>query len=339
MLARPGHAIGAHFLIDCQIFLMKLLYNPIFLNHDTGMHPENRKRLECLGDLEETNIIDGSPFLTLVHTPDYLQAVRRACEQGDYLDPDTMTSSQSYQIAIDAVGATIMAADSGDFAVIRPPGHHAYPTHASGFCLLNNVAIAAQKLANEGKKVLVLDFDGHLGDGTFNYFYNQDQVLYISMHQYPAFPGMGKADEIGAGKGKGFTVSIPLPPGSGDDIFERTYDIFLPVARQFNPDVVAVSAGFDAHQYDPLLNLRLSVNSYYDLGKLLRSEFKTIFAALEGGYNIKELPKCLFNFVDGVNGTPQRFTEKRTDSEILIIEEYEIRESVIQSYLSKFWSF
>ncbi len=301
------------------------------------MHPENRNRLDSLGHLKEREIIDATDHLTLVHSTDYVRRVQDACQKGAHLDPDTMTSLGSYRPALDAVGATIMAAEEGGFALVRPPGHHAYPTYASGFCLFNNVAIAAQKLANDGKKVLILDFDGHLGDGTFHNFYNHDQVLYVSMHQYPAFPGMGKADEIGAGKGRGFTVSIPLPPGSGDDIFERTYDVFVPVARQFDPDVVAVSAGFDAHQYDPLLDLKLSVNTYYDLGKLLRDEFKTVFATLEGGYNIQQLPRCLFNFVDGINGEVQRFNERRTDSEPIIIEEYKLRESAVKSNLSKFW--
>ncbi|MBK8969047.1 MAG: hypothetical protein IPM36_20710 [Lewinellaceae bacterium] len=135
-----------------------------------------------------------------------------------------------------AVGATVLAMERGDFALVRPPGHHAYRAEAHGFCLFNNIAIAAQKAVDAGKRVLILDFDGHLGDGTMDIFYRSDQVLYWSLHQYPAYPGNGSPIEIGAGAGLGFTINCPLPAGSGDDIFRHAVEYMLPAAgEQFQP--------------------------------------------------------------------------------------------------------
>ena len=317
---------------------MKILYNSIFLEHDTGMHPENRKRLEECGDLPETAIENGEKYLTLFHTPEYIDRVKKACKEGIHLDVDTMTSERSYEAAIYAVGATVMASRTNDFALVRPPGHHAYPSKSSGFCIFNNIAIATQKLVSEGKKVLIFDFDAHLGDGTVKFFYDSDQVLYWSLHQFPAFPGGGYADEIGEGKGKGYTINVPLPPGSGDEIYINAVDRFMPLAEQFDPDVVAVSAGFDAHQYDLLLDLRISLNTYYRLGKLLGSKFENVFATLEGGYNVQFFPRCLFNFIDGINGEEMRFKEQTTDSRIIAIDEFELRMYELEKALSPYWN-
>lgn len=316
---------------------MKIIFNKIFLEHDTGMHPENKKRLESLGKLNETKIKSGEPYLELVHTREYINLVKEACSQGGHLDPDTIVSEKSYEAAIYAVGATIMASKTNDFALVRPPGHHAYPNHASGFCLFNNVAIATQNLVNNGKKVMIFDFDGHCGDGTETIFYSSNKVLYWSLHQFPAYPGIGGLDEIGEGKGKGYTINAPLPAGSGDDIYMDAVNRLMPIAEQFKPDVVAVSAGFDAHQYDYLLNLKLSTNIYYELGKILSEKFKNIFATLEGGYDVEVLSKCIFNFIDGINNNKIRFKEEPTNSSIEVIEEYKIRMDKLNKNLSEFW--
>jgi len=317
---------------------MDLIYNSIFLEHDTGMHPENKKRLLSLDGLVETKIENGEKYLNLIHEQAYIDKVKKFCEQGGgHLDHDTIVSSKSYQAAVYAVGAAIQASKTNDFALIRPPGHHAYADRPSGFCIFNNIAIAAQYHVNRGKRVLIFDFDGHLGDGTMDLFKESKQVMYWSIHQYPAFPGGGDSSEIGEGQGKSYTMNIPLPPGSGDDIFLDAFNSFLVVAKQFNPDIVAVSAGFDAHKDDLLLDLNLSSNSYYELGRVLRESFDNIFACLEGGYSISIFSECLYSFLDGINDKAYRFSAENTYSRHQIREEYEFRKSFAIHNLSKYW--
>jgi len=316
---------------------MDLIYSKAFLGHDTGMHPENRKRLEAFGQLPESEIESGEQYLGLYHTKEYIEKVRVGCREGCALDQDTVCSKGSFQAAVMAVGATIKASETGGFALARPPGHHAHPERSSGFCLFNNVAIAAQRLANQGKKVLIFDFDGHLGDGTLKFFYGSDRVMYWSLHQFPAFPFAGSENDIGEGPGKGFSINVPLPPESGDDLYIRGIRQFLPVARQFNPDVVAISAGFDAHQHDLLLDLRVSVNAFHETGKILRENFKNLFATLEGGYNVETLPRCVYNFLDGINGASPRYSEEPTDSRIQVIDEFDARVTQLERNLREVW--
>ncbi len=313
---------------------MKPITNKIFLEHDTGMHPENAKRIENLG-FAESDVPDGEEFLELFHTRHYIDRVKDLSSKGALLDPDTMTSQGSYNAAVHAVGATVKASETGGFAIVRPPGHHAHPDRSSGFCLFNNISIAVKKLVDEGKRVLIFDFDGHLGDGTMKFFYSSDKVMYWSLHQYPAFPGLGNVEEIGEGVGKGFTIPIPLPKDSGDDIFLDAIKRTLPIAKRFNPDIVAVSAGFDAHQHDPVLDLRISLNPFYEVGKMLKENFKDVFATLEGGYNVEILSKCIHNFLDGVNGKPQQFKEESTDSMIQVHDEYNLRMDLLMKNLGE----
>ncbi len=319
---------------------MTPIYHDIFLEHDTGAHPENAQRLKALQPLPRTDLIDGEPFLSIIHEQSYIEHVMDLCRRGGgHLDADTVVSRRSYEAAVSAIAATVMASRSQGFAVVRPPGHHAHPDHAAGFCLFNNIAIAAQDLVRQGKKVLIFDFDGHLGDGTERFFYGTDRVMYWSLHQFPAYPHSGDEDQIGEGPGKGFTINVPLPPGSGDDIFFKAVEHILPVARAFGPDVVAVSAGFDACQHDPLLELRLSVSAFYKIGKILRDNFDNIFAALEGGYNTEILPQCFNNFLRGVNGQDIFRAERPTDSSIQVIEEFDLRLGNLERNLAPYWKF
>lgn len=318
---------------------MNLLYHSIFLNHDTGAHPENRKRLELFDYLPDTPLIDGREYLELIHPATYIRDVKHTASFGAPLDGDTMTSSGTFEAAYSAVALTIQAAESNGFALVRPPGHHAYADRCSGFCIFNNIAIATQKLVKEGKRVAIFDFDGHLGDGTSHLFYNTDQVLYWSLHQYPAFPGHGFVDEIGEGKGRGFTINVPLPPGSGDDIFMHAMDHFLPVLIQFEPDVVAISAGFDAHQYDPLLQLKASGNTFYSIGWMLSEQFPRLFATLEGGYNLDALGKSVYNFLAGINHEPIANEEMPTMSGMRVWETYELYLHSVIGKLTPYWKF
>jgi acetoin utilization deacetylase AcuC-like enzyme len=316
---------------------MKLLYNSIFLQHDTGTHPEGRARLQAFEGLNETKVENGEQYLELVHNKQHIQRVKEASRHSAMLDPDTKTSPGTYEAAVHAVGTAVMASRSYDFALVRPPGHHAHPDHSAGFCIFNNIAIATQRLVNEGRRVLIFDFDGHWGDGTARFFYKTNKVLYWSLHQSPGYPGSGLVSDIGEGKGEGYTVNMPLPPGSGDDIYLRAVNKLMPVAKQFRPDMVGVSAGFDAHHADPLLQLQLTMDTYYELGLLLQANFKDIFACLEGGYATEFLPKCVKNFVDGINQSPLHFTEKQTYTNDELTEEFDERLASLQENLNEFW--
>jgi len=316
---------------------MKLLYNSIFLEHLTGAHPENSSRLAAFEQLPDTEIEDATSLLPLVHTSDHIEKVISASAKGLRLDADTITSPRSYEVACAAVSLAVRAATGNDFALVRPPGHHAYPAYGSGFCLFNSIAIAVQNLVLQGNRVLVLDFDGHCGDGTEHIFYDTDQVLFWSLHQSPAFPGKGFVDDIGKDAGLGYTINVEMPPGTGDDLFFEAIERLLPIARQFEPDVVAVSAGFDAHQADPLLQLRLSSDAYFRLGQLLFTTFEKVFAVLEGGYNTSVLPQCIHNFVDGFNGQPQSKIEAPTQSDIAIREAFHRNLKELENNLSTYW--
>lgn len=316
---------------------MELHFHPSCLGHDTGSHPENQRRLEAFNHLPAAPPHLGEPYLSLVHAPDYIAQVKAFSASATAIDGDTRLSVGSYLAATYAVGATVQAAETNGFALVRPPGHHAYAAHGSGFCLFNSVAVAAQYLVNQGKRVLILDFDGHLGDGTSAIFYHTDQVMYWSLHQYPAFPGHGFVEEIGVGAGLGFNLNAPLPPGAADDIFLDAFDHFLAIAEQFAPDVVAVSAGFDANQFDPLLELRVSNYSYYRIGQVLAQKFPRIFATLEGGYNIQELVKGINSFVAGINGAPFPYEETRTVSGLRVWETYEIYLHGALGKLKNYW--
>jgi acetoin utilization deacetylase AcuC-like enzyme len=295
---------------------LKYIFRSECLQHQTGNHPERAERLYSFRNLPNTEIPEAAEYLRLVHHGDYIQKVKTACEHSIPMDGDTLTSPLSFEAACAAVGASVKAAETNGFALIRPPGHHAYPGRASGFCLFNNIAIATRYLSQQGKKIMILDIDGHLGDGTSAVFYNDPKVLFCSLHQFPAFPGNGWIDEIGSGPGKGYTVNLPLPPGSADDIFWQGMNFLQPIAQAFNPDVVAVSAGFDAHHSDPLLQLNLSLSCFYKCGTWLSSQFENVFAVLEGGYNLESLPKAIHQFYHGMNQLKEPHPEATSSSDI-----------------------
>jgi acetoin utilization deacetylase AcuC-like enzyme len=278
---------------------LKVLFNNKFLPHNPGSFAEGPYRIEAfLSQTEETDL-NGEEFITLVHSKDHLDSVRKACFNEGML-AEVNLSALSYEAAISAVGLSVLSAEQGDFAVIRPPGHHAKTSRSDGFCLFNNIAIASQKLVNEGKKVFILDIDGHHGDGTQQIFYRSNQVLFCSVHQLYAYPGTGYSNETGEGPGKGYTLNFPLPGGSGDRQLLDAVELAIERAEEFKPDVVGVSAGFDGYKEDRLLDLQYTLDGYYQCGKRLSQSFDHIFAVLEGGYHM-EIKECTEHFIKGVN--------------------------------------
>jgi len=241
--------------------------------------------------------------LLRVHAADYLDTIAEADGRAVMLDPDTFTSPESVEIAGLAAGATVQAAEHAlernepAFALVRPPGHHAERDRAMGFCLYNNVAVAAAHALAAGKShIAVVDIDVHHGNGTQWMFYDDPRVLYFSTHQFPFYPGTGAANEVGTGEGRGFTFNVPLEMGATDADYELVYrSAIVPVLREFGPDLVLVSAGFDAHERDPLASMRVTTDGYAAIVRQLVTSAKNgaIAFATEGGYDLSALADCL----------------------------------------------
>jgi len=266
------------------------IYDPIYLQHDTGQHVENAGRLEAIiSHLEQTGLtqrlVSIKPSaasleeLALVHDERHISRIRDVAQRGGgWLDPDTVMSADSYEAAIYAAGGAITATKAvitGDvasaFALVRPPGHHATPRQAMGFCLFNNVAIATKYALTKHnlERIAIIDFDVHHGNGTQETFYDDPQVLYISTHEYPFYPGTGDANEIGSGLAKGTTVNIPLPAGCGDDEYLVVFEqIVSPAVRRFKPQIIMVSAGYDPHWADPLAMMQVSTIGFAQMIKI-----------------------------------------------------------------------
>ena len=285
--------------------------------HNGGSgHPERPARLEaCIAALASAWLkpVTDLPAATdeqlaRVHTVAYLERLERFCRRGGgYLDGDTYAREESFDIARRAAGSCCRAVDEvfssgrGGFCLVRPPGHHATASRAMGFCLLNNVAVGAAHAGASapGRKVSIVDFDVHHGNGTQDIFWEEASVQYISMHQYPWYPGTGALDETGAGAGAGTTVNIPLPAGATDRIYLEAMDrIVVPALEDFGPDVIWASAGFDAHARDPLGSMLVSTPGFGAMALMLAGAAGELcggrlLMTLEGGYDLQALASSL----------------------------------------------
>ena len=255
--------------------------------------------------------------LTRVHTETYVEAIRRFCASGGgALDPDTVATAASWEAARLSAGSGLTALDAleaGDadlgFVVMRPPGHHALANRAMGFCLFNNVAIAARHLTARGQRVAIFDWDVHHGNGTQEIFYDDPEVLYLSLHEFPAYPGTGWLTETGSGDGAGFTLNVPWPTGTTGASYRYVTDtVLVPVLRQFGPDWILVSAGYDAHRADPLAGIELESTDYRFMAGRLAEVVPPgrIAVFLEGGYDLEALrdsaAATVRGFADGAGG-------------------------------------
>jgi acetoin utilization deacetylase AcuC-like enzyme len=347
-----------------------IVYSPKYLNHKTGPHhPESPSRLRVIiRELNKSRLLKNEKCslvepeiasikeLKLIHKPDYIHLVQRICRSGGgLLDlEDTVVSPESYEVARLAVGGTLKAVDlvmtgkfSNAFALVRPPGHHAGPYYAMGFCVFNNIAVAASHLIENFNlnRVLILDIDAHHGNGTQEIFYRSKKVLYISLHEDPsAFPLTGFVEENGEDEGLGYTVNIPLPFGTSDKIYLKAFnEIAVPIITQYKPQFILVSTGFDNHRTDPVAELSLSAYSYlkiFDFVLELASKFcqGKLVAALEGGYNLRYLGKLAAAVTARMAEIPYSIRDKRSGAVSAIRKKGEKTIEEVKKIQSSFWN-
>jgi acetoin utilization deacetylase AcuC-like enzyme len=335
-----------------------LIVDPVFLEHrNPPGHPERPERMAalirgCSGLPETIARIPPCPaeqeWLEKVHSRQHLERVRGGgAESIQALDPDTFTSARSEQVARLAAGGAIRLLQliqsrqiRAGFSLARPPGHHASRDRAMGFCLLNHAAVAAEWALQErlARRVAILDFDVHHGNGTQEIFWSRSDVLYLSSHQYPHYPGTGALAEVGASRGEGYTVNFPVPAGHGDDFFVPLYrDLALPVLRQFKPDLIIVSAGYDACDGDPLGGMKMTDQGFGRITELLVSAAgelcqRRLLFLLEGGYHLEGLRKGVMATIEAGAGLRHFRPDDVTGS-----EEFEAYREKARAVLGRYW--
>jgi acetoin utilization deacetylase AcuC-like enzyme len=309
-----------------------------YLEHLAGpRHPERPERLQAvLSGVQRHADIDAlvplEPIeaarsdLERVHPAAYLDRIEQICAGGGgRLDPDTYASAGTWRAATLAAGAGLTAVDAlrrgeGDaaFCAVRPPGHHANSTVSMGFCLISNVAVVAASLADQGERVLIVDYDAHHGNGTQDVFYHDPRVLFVSLHQWPLYPGTGRHTDVGAGAGTGYTINVPVPAGTTGDVYLRALDeIVAPRVEAFDPTWLIVSAGFDAHRFDPITELGLTSGDYITITRrvLQWAPAGRRIVMLEGGYDLDALAWSSAGVVGVLaGGDPQPIDLSETDT-------------------------
>lgn len=352
-----------------------LIYSDKYLKHDTGpYHPESPRRLKAIiKEMKESGILNSNKCiliepreasieeLKLVHEADYVNYVREACSSKlRYLDSDTPITEATFEIAQLAAGGLIKACEeiigkkiTNAFALVRPPGHHAgingraLNAPSLGFCIFNNVAIAAAKLMKKFglKRIAILDFDCHHGNGTQEIFYNDRRVLCIGFHQdgRTIYPGSGFIDEVGEGDGEGYNINVPFPPASGDEVYVKVFsELAAPIIEQFSPEFILISAGFDGHYLDPLTSMKLTSNGYRELFKrslaLAREHcFGRLAASLEGGYGAA-LPKAAASCIAEMAGVDYEVNEKIEPTDPKVIKKVNFLIKEIKAKISSYWN-